>query len=245
MMRTVMSGATIALLSLSTAPLDATAAVLYSDTFEPGDSVGYTVSPTMGNPEVVGPAGLMTTNSLELSGPNATDCTPEGSPFPYSCYDQPFYDMHDGTGVYSVSFDLDLSELNGSLSIFADVPYASSLRFISEDSRVYGMGAPAHTYNPDELLQFTILLDFQNGYQHVILNGDYLYAGSWDFSAGGRYSPGFSSLRFSLPAGTDAADSAARIDNLLVTTAVPVPAAAWLFGSGLLALGWRRRSSSV
>ena len=84
---------------------------------------------------------------------------------------------------------------------------------------------------------------FQNSFRQVSLNGNVLYAGAYDFSANGNYTPAFNGLRFSLPAGTDAAESAVRIDNLLVATAVPVPAAVWLFGSGLLMLGWRRRSS--
>jgi hypothetical protein len=39
-------------------------------------------------------------------------------------------------------------------------------------------------------------------------------------------------------------DSLAALDNLVVT-AVPVPAAVWLFGSGLAALGWSRRRQTA
>ena len=34
-------------------------------------------------------------------------------------------------------------------------------------------------------------------------------------------------------------------DNVRIVTAVPVPAAVWLFGSGLGLLGWMRRRGAV
>lgn len=48
-----------------------------------------------------------------------------------------------------------------------------------------------------------------------------------------------------LSIGTGIADNTAGYEELYFTTLVPVPAAAWLFGSALGLLGWARRRASV
>ncbi len=42
----------------------------------------------------------------------------------------------------------------------------------------------------------------------------------------------------------DVYNAAVAVDNIAVVTAVPIPAAAWLFGSALAGLGWMRRKQS-
>jgi hypothetical protein len=44
--------------------------------------------------------------------------------------------------------------------------------------------------------------------------------------------------------GYDIYDAGFSIDNVVVSTVVPVPAAAWLFGSGIITLGWFRRKKA-
>ena len=54
-------------------------------------------------------------------------------------------------------------------------------------------------------------------------------------------------IRFDITPDSCCPGSASALDNIVLTTAtaVPVPAAVWLFGSALAGLGWLRRKSSA
>jgi hypothetical protein len=198
----------------------ATPVVLHSDTFETGDTQTWTNCCSSFPPELAGPTGAMTSNSLWMY---ANDGIKYTIPDAYR------------TGEYYVSFDLAASNLLSSFQIFLDTSSVQVLEFGGNGDIEYYVTDPYSddrqdgvlgSFNLNELLHVEYRFSIPSSTWNISVNGNEIYAGL-------MYDSGvFRTMRF--------AGSGMYLDNVYIA-AVPVPAAAWLFGSALVGLGWMRR----
>jgi len=218
------------------------ATVLVSDTFENGDPTDYSVN--FGDPAVIGPFSSFYTQSLLFYKSSST------SP---DIYDQVQYTLDDQAnfpGSYSISFDVIVSTLGegGNFSVILDTPSVRTLNFYPDNQiRIYNPGhadwpqnTVVGTHFPGGTKRIEMTIDVPGNLLELKVNGLVRHSGTWRLDS--QPDPVIGSLRFSL----SGEGSVANIDNVLVTRTlnanpVPVPAAAWLFGSALAGLGWVRR----
>ena len=202
------------------------------------DDNGYTLRTVFGDP-ALGTLGSLNGQALILN-PSAA-----------SSYEQVKLNLGYGASKYHVEFDVEsagLTTSDYSLTLHFDTPTIQNLSFADCCSNSIS------TFNPNAVNPIGHLGSVSdNTLMHVNINID-LDLAMWTIGipgvgsgSGGFYSDGgdIESLRFSLsPAlGGAGADPSVfvGIDNLVVSS-VPVPGAAWLFGSACLMLaGWRAR----
>lgn len=202
------------------------AGVIYADTFEPGDAVDYSV--VFGAPQVTGPAGLFSTNSLEFTAEPGN-------------FDQIAFSMaQQSSGVFSIAFDLDMSETDmytefpqTGLTVLFDLPTSNSF-FFSANNQDFN-GDPIYDYS--QILAVEILLDLDNRTRSLFVNDELIF----DFNITYPNDFAFNTIRFSHR--SDGGGNPVRIDNVAITNVVPIPAAVWLFGSALAGLIIRGRYS--
>jgi hypothetical protein len=238
----------ISTLALSTSlfSMSASAAtILYQNDFDSLSLPTYTT--VFGSAEVVGPVLGNATNSLAFNSAG-------NSPSFY--YDQIQYGIdtigspYQGTSYqnFNVSFDIATDGLIGTGNQFAvlfDTPEVRNLIFGGDGSisvQNFGSGASSTigSYVDKQNMQVNMNFDIGNNQWDIFLDNTLLYSDAMDASL-------LRSIRFSQGAKfSDQIDfnATAYLDNINIS-AVPVPAAVWLFGSGLLCLaGFKRRKST-
>jgi len=200
------------------------AAIIYEDTFEAGEPLDYSI--VFGSPQVTGPAGLFSTGSLEFTA------GPEG-------YDQIEFQMNrQEAGSFRIAFDLDMSrtdmytEYNQTgLTVLFDLPGSSSFFFSANNQDLDGN--PIYDYS--QILAVEILVDLDNRTKTLVVNDELIF----DFAISNpRY---FDAIRFSHR--SDGGGNPVLVDNIVISSVVPIPAAVWLFGSALLGLISNQRRS--
>jgi hypothetical protein len=118
--------------------------------------------------------------------------------------------------------------------------------------------SPAFTLSHSSNIAFDLFsVDFSNNYSGLELYVTGFYSGggtvqasvmadgiNWQTLTFGSEWTGLDRVEFLTPVSTEIVGNSAAIDNIVVS-AVPVPAAVWLFGSALAGLGWMRRKQAV
>jgi len=228
------------LLAVNAAAQATNVVTLYSDTFEAGDAVDYTLfNPRAGDPgpQIVGPGGGLTSNALQLN--NVGNSVPCGSGC--SAGEQILYELGPQYDNVHLSFDIWLEDMRQSSAIwFANVEGGFPLGQGPDGGGVNNtQGKP---YSSDNVwIHYEAWADFSANTWLLQKNGVTIEQGEFTTrSADDLYSWG---IRFGVNA-WGSPDATAYLDNIVITSVVPIPAAVWLFGSGLGLLGWLRRRQS-
>ena len=233
-----------AILLTSSANVDAV--MLHHNTWDTGSSSTYTTN--FGNPVITGPTDAFSSNSLAFNTEGNT---------PSFYYEQIDYAIGTESSPYSsfnVSFDIYIENQIGSnnqFTILFDTPSVRNLYFTNEGNIELKPGWASEqllsTYNENESMHIDMLFDIGNNIWNVSLNDNNIYSGIIDNTSNPYLNPAeyLRSIRFSqgLVSSIESPshESTVYLDNLVIS-AVPVPAAAWLFGSGLIGLvGFARR----
>lgn len=231
----------IATLAFSTISITSNAAILYQNDFDSLSSPTYTT--VFGSPQVVGPVYGNSSNSLAFnSAGNA----------PSFYYDQIEYSIG-SAGYnfqnYSVGFDITTENLTSSANQFAvlfDTPTVRNLIFGGDGTisvQNFGGGASGIIGNFTDTNSMRVDMDFNiaDNRWDIFVDNALLYSDIMDANL-------LDSVRFSFGAKyADQVDynATAFVDNITIS-AVPVPAAIWLFGSGLLCLlGFKRSQANT
>ena len=154
--------------------------ILYSNNFDTNSSPTYSI--TFGSPQIVGPIGQFTTNSLEFNSTgNFTQFYYDQIRYQIDATDSPYADL--GKSSFHVNFDIITNELIGSSNEFHvlfDTPTVRDLLFTSEgaisinnpatgDSRVIA------NYADYEKMHVDIYFDINNNLWEVYINNMYVY----------------------------------------------------------------------
>ena len=226
----------IALFCMSAISATANAAVLYQNDFDTIASPTYTT--VFGSTQVVGPVLGNTSNSLAFNSAGNTSSY---------YYDQIQYGVdvlgspYQGTSYskFDVSFDIAASGLIGSndhFVVFFDTPTVRNLNFnpdgtISTFNTGSGASGVIGSYADNQFMHIDMTFDIAANQWDISLNNTLLYSDAMDadYLRSIRFSQG------SLSPSVLDASATTYIDNVNIS-AVPVPAAIWLFASGLLGL---------
>lgn len=222
------------------------AVVLYQNDFDSAVSPTYTT--VFGSTETVGPVLGNTTHSLAF---NSTGNTINNSST--FGYDQIQYGIdtpgspYAGTNYqnFNVSFDIATDGLIGSTNHFVvlfDTPTVRNLIF-NNDGTInvanFGSGSSGviGNYANNESIHVDMNFDITSNQWDVLINNSLLYSAAMNANY-------LRSIRFSQGAVTSSNidyNATTYLDNVVIS-AVPAPAAVWLFSSGLLALfGFTRK----
>lgn len=225
------------------------ASILYQNDFDTPSSPTFTTN--FGNTEIVGPIFENTTNSLAF---NSTGNTESNSSTFY--YDQIQYgiDMpgspYQGTSYqnFNVSFDIATEGLIGSANHFVvlfDTPTVRNLIFDNDGSiNIANIGSGPSgvigNYTDSTFMHIDMNFNIAGNQWDVLINNSLVYSAAMDadFLRSIRFSQGAKS------SGNIDYNATTYIDNITIS-AVPIPAAAWLFMSGLLALSGLSRKHST
>jgi len=215
---------------------------LYQNDFDSVASPTYTT--TFGSVELVAPVLGNATNSLAFnSRGNAASYYYDQISFGIDAFGSPY----EGSNYqnFNVSFDIATDALIGSSNQFVvlfDTPTVRNLLFKGDGTiavQNIGGGASSVIGNYTNQTSYNVNMDFDigNNQWDIYIDDMLLYSDVMDASL-------LNSIRFSQGAlSADVIDfnATAYIDNINIS-AVPVPAAVWLFGSGLLCLFGFKRS---
>lgn len=143
--------------------------------------------------------------------------------------------------IFHIKFDLETHNLIGSaygFSMLVDTPNVRTLDFKNccyNTVDMWPSGGTLGTFNDNMLMHVNVDIDLIQSLWKVDVSGVGSSIGAFNSSGGG-----INSIRFGLSpvkgAGGIDTNVYVGMDNLIVTSEVPVPAAAWLLGSGLLGL---------
>jgi hypothetical protein len=206
--------------------------LLYQNNFDTAASPTY--STVFGDPQIVGPVLSDTTNSLAFNTAGNVDVYDQiqygidalGSPYQGTSYSK-----------FDVSFDIATTGLIGSTDYFAvlfDTPTVRNLYFNPDGTiSTYNIGSGSSgvigSYTDSQFMHVDMTFDIAANQWDISLDNTLLYSDAMDASY-------LRSIRFShgIISGIDPS-ATTYIDNVRIS-AVPVPAAIWLFASGLLGL---------
>jgi len=230
---------TSALLFLASST-NANAVILHHNTWETGSPSTYTTN--FGNPVVTGSTGVFSSNSLAFN-------TEGNNPSFY--YDQIDYAIGTESSPYSafnVSFDIYTENQTGSNNhfvILVDTPTVRNLYFTNEGNIELQPGWASRqvlsAYNENESMHIDMLFDIGNNIWDISLNSTTIYSGIIDNTSNPYLNPAeyLRSIRFSQglvsSIDTPSHESTVYLDNVVIS-AVPLPAAVWLFVSGITGL---------
>lgn len=227
-------------ITMALASTSVNAAILYQNDFDSASSPTYTTN--FGNAAVVGPISGNTTNSLAFNSTGNTDSN--SSSFGY---DQIQYGIdvpgspYAGTSYqnFNVSFDIATNGLISSKNqfvVFFDTPTVRNLVFANDGTiNIANIGSGSSgvigNYLNNDFMHVDMNFDIASNQWDVFINSSLLYSAAIDASY-------LRSIRFSqgaISSGQVDYNATTYLDNVVIS-AVPVPAAVWLFSSGLLAL---------
>ena len=226
------------------------AAMLHSSTWDAQFSPTY--SNVRGNPEVVGPTETFSTRSLAFNTSGNTNLC--------CYYDQITYEIGSENSPYkafNISFDIYTDSLIGSnnqFTILFDTPTVRNLIFTNEGNIELHPGWDSQqlltTYNENESMHIDMMFDIGSNIWDVSLNDIVIYSSYIDNVSNPYLQPAeyLRSIRFSQglesSLNSPSHNATVYLDNVMISS-VPVPAAVWLFGSGLIGLaGIARRKKS-
>jgi hypothetical protein len=168
-----------------------------------------------------------------------------------------------GANAATVTIDFDDLALGGTPDGFGYLEVVTEGYIFSSESGVVEVGAPgnqamggltfADGMNPGE-----VFISREDGQSFALFDADIdLALGYLAFSDDGNFDdstgPGLNELGtgqwLNITGvqiyGSLAVFAPVYVDNVMLGTAVPIPAAVWLFGSALAGLGWMRRKKTV
>ena len=236
----------VSLICLAVLSWSANATVLYEDDFDSLSSPTFT--PVFGSTQVVGPVLGNPTNSLAFnSAGNSSAFFYDQIRYPVDAPGSPY----EGTGFdnFRLEFDIATTDLIGSNNqfvIFFDTPSVRSLTFGNDGAiRVNNPANPVFgaigSYSDGSFRHVGMNFDIGNNQWDIFIDNALLYSGIMD-------ADNLRSIRFSHGSRSSSVrdiTSTTYIDNIVIS-AVPLPAAVWLFGTALIGLiGLSRRIKEV
>ena len=143
--------------------------------------------------------------------------------------------------IFHIEFDLESQNLIGSnygFTMHVDTPQVQNLDFKNccfNTINMWPSGGSLGTFTDNMMMHVNVDIDLIQGLWSADVSGVGSQTGAFTSSGGG-----IESLRFGLAPALGGAGIDTNVyvgmDNLIVTSTVPLPGAAWLFGTGLLGI---------